>query len=237
MKDRLRSLIKKHKLLFFAVMLLRHPWLSVISWLYGSYLTYRYVDEYQSFPAIKFTGSVIRLKIHKANDSSLILKGKLLITPFIGGVAPSILSLAKDSVCTVNGDFIIGDDVRIQLSEGAYLKLEGKQKSSGSGVTCQSKILVAKSVTIGADSIISWGTFITDSDHHLINEKLSSIETRIGKHVWLAAGCQILKGSVIGKNSIVAAHSVITKGIYPDQSLLVGSPAYVKGKAPLWCRE
>lgn len=237
MKNKLRALIRKHKLFFLVIILIRHPWSTVIGWLYGAYLTYRYVDEYESFPAIKFTGSLIRFKIRKANHSSLILKGKLLITPFIGGEAPSILSLAKNSVCTVNGDFIIGDDVRIQLSEGACLKLEGKQRSSGSGVTCQSKILVMKSVIIGADSIISWGAFITDSDHHPINGKSTSIETKIGEHVWLAAGCQVLKGSVIGKNCIVAAHSVVTKGIYPDRSLLIGSPAYVKGEAPLWCRE
>lgn len=47
----------------------------------------------------------------------------------------------------------------------------------------------------------------------------------IGDNVWIGANSTVLKGANIGSNSIVAAHSVVLAGQYPDNSLLVGVPA------------
>lgn len=43
---------------------------------------------------------------------------------------------------------------------------------------------------------------------------------RIGNNVWIGANCVILRGTVIGDNSVVGAGTVL-KGIYPPDSLIV----------------
>ena len=52
-------------------------------------------------------------------------------------------------------------------------------------------------------------------------------EIIIGNDVWLGAGCIILKGAKIGNGSIVAAGAVVTKGDYPERSILAGNPARI----------
>lgn len=135
----------------------------IVRWLYGAYLTIRFVDHYQNFPAIKFK-KLIFIHIKKDRGSKLIIDRQLIIEPWQGGTAPSSLIIEKDAELIINGSFIIGDDVRISLSPSAKLILHGVNTSSGSGITCKSVILVNKHIEIGKDTIIAWDTFITDCD-------------------------------------------------------------------------
>ena len=49
---------------------------------------------------------------------------------------------------------------------------------------------------------------------------------KIGKNVWLGAGCIVLQGVTIGDNSVIGAGSVVTKSI-PANVVAVGNPAKV----------
>jgi acetyltransferase-like isoleucine patch superfamily enzyme len=42
--------------------------------------------------------------------------------------------------------------------------------------------------------------------------------------VWIGFNCTILKGVTIGKGSIIASNSVVTKNVEP-MSLMIGNPA------------
>ena len=46
----------------------------------------------------------------------------------------------------------------------------------------------------------------------------------IGNNVWIGLNAIILKGSVIGDNSVVTAGSVV-KGVFPNNALIQGNPA------------
>lgn len=233
----LKAYIKSRPILLSVAKKVRNPWVFFAGWLYGAYLTIRYVDKYNTFPAIIFENGLIRLKIRKGISSQIVLNGKLIVTPFAYGSSLSSIIIGCNATVICEGDFVIGDDVRIIVSDDARLEIDGKKYSSGSGITCQSKILVRKFVKIGADTIVSWGTFITDSDHHPVAGVIQTYDTVIGEHVWLAAGVQVLKGAHIGKGSIVAAQSVVIRGDYPERVLLAGAPAKVKGMAQEWARE
>ena len=52
-------------------------------------------------------------------------------------------------------------------------------------------------------------------------------EIKIGDNVWIGWNCTVLKGVQIGKNSVVAAGSVVLRGKYPNNSLIAGNPAKV----------
>jgi len=216
---------------------LRHPVFTTYTWLYGAYLTLRYVDKYTEFPAITFT-ELIQLKINKNNGSKLLISGRLIISPWLGGRTPSYIGLGAGSRLEICNDFIIGDDVRINLSPKSKLLIKGKSVSSGSGITCRSVLLINEFVEIGKDSIVSWDTFITDSDHHPIDGVLKVAPTRLRDHVWICVGAKILKGADIGMDSIVAPHSVVLEGRYNNRVLLAGSPAsVVKKDIAAWSRE
>lgn len=63
-----------------------------------------------------------------------------------------------------------------------------------------------------------------------------SADIVVGRHVWIAQGALILKGSVIPDDSIVAARSLVTSSLRSDESncLIAGAPARVIGTRVTW---
>lgn len=98
------------------------------------------------------------------------------------------------------------------------------------GVDC----LIMGSATIGADVmmgprcvLISYNHHFDDTDRPMNTQGLA--EDRpvvIEDDVWIGASCTILAGVTVGRGSIVAAGSVVTKDI-PPYSIAGGSPAKV----------
>lgn len=97
---------------------------------------------------------------------------------------------------------VIGDNCRVN---GAYIHAE-------------------KGITIGKNCVIASGVNIIDSNGHQVRSFNRTIgrdepkEIVIGNNVWICMNVTILKGSIIGDNSIVAAGSVV-QGIIPPNSI------------------
>lgn len=85
-----------------------------------------------------------------------------------------------------------------------------------------------KQVIIGDDGLISWGITIRVADPHL----LYSIDTHkrinpsasvfIGDHVWIGQASMLLKGTVLGSGSILAATATISNKIVPSNTVWGG---------------
>ena len=84
--------------------------------------------------------------------------------------------------------------------------------------------------SIGANTMIAAGVYLTDADWHDIYDR-----TRvIGRHgdivlednVWIGDGTIVCKGVTVGANSIVGAGSVVTRHI-PANVIAAGNPARV----------
>ena len=64
--------------------------------------------------------------------------------------------------------------------------------------------------------------YITDHDHGtelgtpILDQPLVSAPTVISDGVWLGAGCIVLKGVTIGKNTVVGAGSIVVRDLPPD---------------------
>lgn len=92
-----------------------------------------------------------------------------------------------------------------------------------------------KGIIIGDMTVIAAGTQIIDSNGHIINSLNRTIGRDtpqmiiIGKNVWIGLNCIILKGSIIGDNSIIAAGSVV-KGEFSNNSIIQGNPAILISK-------
>lgn len=236
----LRERIRQMPWLYGFVRCLRYPASSVrdlLGYLYACYLTARYVDERTAFPAMRFSGGLIRLCIRKERGAKLILRGKLIVQPWMGNMR-ALLDIGAGGAIIIENDFVIGEEVRLKVFSNATLRCGGKDRESASGITARSTVMVYRNLRIGKDALIAWDTFLTDCDWHSIVGQPMQADTILEDHIWVAMGAKILKGAHIGANSIVACQAVVTGGNYPPGSLLAGVPARVaKSAIPQWSRE
>jgi len=89
------------------------------------------------------------------------------------------------------------------------------------------------SVSVGHFCMFGPGSKIIDNDSHRITTDIKerrqapdSEPVTLEDNVWVGMNSLILKGVTIGENSIVAAHSVVTKSV-PKNVLVAGIPAKV----------
>ncbi len=116
------------------------------------------------------------------------------------------------------------------LRPGAKLEIGDDTGISG-GSFC-----AAKSVTIGKDCLIGANALVTDCDFHALKpegrrhnsnpDDIGCEPVVIEDNVWLGANVVVLKGVTIGRNTVVAAGSVVTKSL-PPNVVAGGSPAKV----------
>jgi len=97
-------------------------------------------------------------------------------------------------------------------------------------------ICAAKSVKIGDNCLIGANVTISDFDFHSLNpvgrryntskEAIGCKPVVIEDNVWLGLNVIVLKGVTIGKNSVIAAGSIVTKSI-PSNCVAAGNPARI----------
>lgn len=91
-------------------------------------------------------------------------------------------------------------------------------------------------VKIGNDVTISGNVFISNTDHEysdikksVMDQELLVKDTIIGDGSFIGYGAVILPGTNLGKHCVIGANSVV-KGVFPDNCVIVGSPAYIVKK-------
>lgn len=99
----------------------------------------------------------------------------------------------------------------------------------GTQINYGTEIICSKRITIGKNCRIAPNVVIRDSDAHKHSygkeKPKTSIKTiHIKDNVWLGQQSMILKGVTIGKGSVVAPKSVVTKDVEPH-TLVGGIPA------------
>jgi len=179
----------------------------------------------------------VRIAVSCALGSKIELAGDLIFQSDLGEVGVAQIVLGRNATLSVLGDFLLGPNVSIHVAENAKLELGGREAATASGITGSTRVMVKKTLKIGADTIIAWNVFITDCDWHQISGGSCVAPTEIGRKVWIAHGASVLKGSHIGDGCIVAAHSVCTEKIYPARSLIAGVPGRIVRSDIDWCRE
>lgn len=114
----------------------------------------------------------------------------------------------------------------VTMSKKAKIRI-GKNVG-GTGVT----IAAAENITIGNNVLLGAYTFIMDTDWHNPNPEernsanYSAKPVVIEDGVFLGYNSVVLKGVTIGKNSVIAANSLVVHSI-PPNSLAMGNPCKV----------
>jgi acetyltransferase-like isoleucine patch superfamily enzyme len=88
-------------------------------------------------------------------------------------------------------------------------------------------------VEIGAASIVADWVYVTDFDHRtsdvgvpIKDQGIVKAPVRIGPDTWIGVKATVLRGSRIGRGSVLGAHAVV-RGDIPEYSVAVGTPARV----------
>ena len=164
---------------------------------YGNY--FPYTEKIYGLPIISFiTNKKIKIGKNLALISTLYFSEPGINHPMI------IHTLKQDA------ELIIGDNVGI----------------SGGRICCANKVIIGYNVMFGAN------TFVTDTYFHPIDplnrrdssEKINTAPVIIEDNVFLGMNVIVLKGVKIGKNSIIAAGSIVTREI-EENCIAAGIPA------------
>lgn len=212
----------------------RNPILFFVAFLRSIIATKKLTGDFYPIRVRIGIGQVLRINNLSKVKATLI--GNLLVNSWGGSNTASSISCGCGSNLTISGDFEIGPNVHIELAKNAKLTLGGKKNSSASGITCNTRIMVEDSLSIGADCIIAWDVFISDSNWHEISGMARCSPISIGDQVWISHGVSVLKGSVIPFGCIIGAKSLVTQVFDTKKALIVGVPAKVIKNGVEWTR-
>lgn len=115
--------------------------------------------------------------------------------------------------------------IRIEIGKNGSISI-----GNGTYINRNTLIISEQQVSIGRDCKISWDVIIMDSDlHPLKSQEIQNKPVFIEDNVWIGCRSIILKGVRIGKNSIIAAGSIVTKDI-PPGVIVGGNPVRILTK-------
>ena len=170
----------------------------------------------------------------------------------IGFVGERCSMLALGSACVGRGFYVgnnctlnflcrsgvsVGNNVTIK--DGSIIECSGVFSEIGDALVIGSNVGISQNcfiqvrgrVEIGDDVILGPGVKIFSENHifnstdtPIRNQGVSRMGVTIGQGAWLGAGCTILDGVSVGRNSVVAAGSVVSKSV-ADGAVVGGIPA------------
>lgn len=147
----------------------------------------------------------------------------------------SIKALKKSSIffgdhdkIAKNGEILTETGGRIAVDERSVINSKSKiWIGNGSSFECGKDCMISYDVKIRGES----GHTIFDLDEKKVHKTRKNVS--IEDHVWIGMGVSLLGGTVIGRDSIVGADSLVQKEFEPN-SLIAGVPAKVISKNVNW---
>jgi acetyltransferase-like isoleucine patch superfamily enzyme len=108
------------------------------------------------------------------------------------------------------------------VRQNGLLKVGDNCGFSGVAIVCQTQVLIGDNVKIGGNTCIYDTDFHSISKQHRSDNRLDAVNTKrlpvtIGDDVFVGAHVTILKGVTIGEGAVIAACSVVTKDIPPNE--------------------
>lgn len=129
----------------------------------------------------------------------------------------------------------IGKNVRI--FPHIRMEVHGKDSSIeiGDSVAIGQNVHITsgENLKIGKCTTILANSFITNIDHdytqinvHVLDQKMHIKKTEIGENCFIGIGSSIQAGTILGKQCVVGANSVV-RGSFPDYCVIAGVPARI----------
>jgi acetyltransferase-like isoleucine patch superfamily enzyme len=148
-------------------------------------------------------------------------------------MVPNPRAVAVGSHVTICAGFVLAD---LDPGCGEYPKIV---ISDGTTILFRFQCNAAQSVTIGKNVLFASNVLITDSDHVVEpggapvtrNGKFMTRPVRIEDNCWIGQNAVILKGVIVGHDSVIGANTVVTRDV-PPCSVVAGNPARIVRTLP-----
>ena len=124
------------------------------------------------------------------------------------------------------GTIVLGTMLNIPAKSLLGVREKGLLKiDDGTFINTNCQVIAHKKIEIGKNVCIGPNTIIMDHDHvfgsHGVQKKtFKSKDIIIEDGAWIGANCVILKGTRIGKNSVIAAGSIVNCDV-PDNKIFI----------------
>lgn len=164
---------------------------------------------------IDFLLGYIKIMIYK-----LAYKGRLRIGGFVKLSRNATLRVIGDGRIKLGSGCSVSSNARVSAVNGGTITI-----GNNTGIGYNNLVVSRESISIGDNVMLGPGVCIYDHDHVyktkeiMRNAGYTTTPVIIEDNVWIGANAVILKGSRIGKNSVIAAGTVV-KGEIPDNSLV-----------------
>jgi len=124
---------------------------------------------------------------------------------------------------------VVGSFTKIKATDGPLTIGSHVEIANGCVLTSHTQ-----GVEIGDDCLIGPNVSIIGNNYRYdrldvpirLQEKVSAKGIRVGRDVWIGAGCVLLDGADVGSGSILAPNSVVS-GTVPAGSIVQGNPGKV----------
>lgn len=181
-----------------------------------------------------FKDSLTSLEIKEKSRDGRYIDGFGNIVEYENDISDNIVVYFRG----YNSYLKISKDVYVMKEANIYLGTQTKVSIENCNIVSVNIYASWGNISIGNDCLISYGVEIRNHDgHHIFSDdgrRLNySGDIQIGEHVWLGEKCLILKGILIGHDSVVGAGSVLTKSVEP-RAIVAGNPARVIKKNITW---
>jgi acetyltransferase-like isoleucine patch superfamily enzyme len=178
--------------------------------------------------------------LHQLTDKARRAYVQRVLTPQFDAVGEGLQMIRPREVEIIGPNIRLGRHVHINAARGYPVKLcvwfEGERLGrieigDYALVSPGSQIISSVGISIGVNTMLASGVYISDSDWHgtydRTREAGQAAPIVIEDNVWLGLRAIVGKGVRIGKNSIVGAGSVVTSDI-PPNVIAAGNPASVR---------
>lgn len=135
----------------------------------------------------------------------------------------------------IGSDCYIGHHCRLEAIRRWNEKIFRPNLVIGNGSSMEQgcHITFADELIIGEHCTFSYNVMIMDTDHEyknigvdIINQPIYIKKTQIGSNCFIGAGAKIQAGTILGKQCIVGANSVV-RGVFPDYCVIAGMPGKI----------
>lgn len=193
--------------------------------------------NFKAFPlktAIKlpvFVSHKVKYKGIKRGSIFFSCPSKTFMVKFGNGGSDGVPEQKSCIMFRDNG--VMSFDGNANFGVGIIIRLDGGKVSFGKNFRTNKNCFIAcnTEMKFGDDVLLGWNVRMRDSDGHYIIEngapKKNEVPVSVGNHVWICSYADVLKGTTIASDSVVAYRSCVTGGIFPPNSLIAGFPAKV----------
>jgi len=177
--------------------------------------------------------------IRRIRDRFSKWRVRRFLEPQFDAIGPGLDAAYPAGIELWGAKIYAGRDLHLRAAKGNMIRLATWDSGDRVGeihigdyvlISPGNQIIASERITIGSNTMIASGCYISDSDWHDTYDRTAELDkfspVVLEENVWIGSRVIVGKGVTIGRNSIIGAGAVVTRSI-PANVIAAGNPAKV----------